>query len=280
MGGIGLAVASLPIESGHLGDAASFMQSWRALGVAIAMILGGTVWGVFIEGSADKQIQRLEATHQGALSALRDVKDEEIAALTETLADLDRKTRIREAMPGIIRSVLQVINQYRDPTQPPLQFADLGMSVYLVKEIDEEEHLDRISRVRVSAQPAARRQTWKRGDGAVGVCWQDLEPKYADCRAWDGIATKTQWRTQIAKDDRLGLEFDEMAKVKAYKHVWAAPIAERESDNLLGVISLDCTVAIELDGATKPAEFVEAVMDQVVTGAASVALVFPAGTNT
>ncbi|PVA92257.1 hypothetical protein DDK01_20400 [Mycobacteroides abscessus] len=119
-----------------------------------------------------------------------------------------------------------------------------------------EKHLKRLLRFRLSDYPPASDVSWTKGKGAIGECWAkkirvlDDRRETAEAFGDPRHATEAMFRS-LTEQQRCGFNFQEFVQtIGKYGEVLAVPIRANHTGELVGVLSLDCSMAAyeDLDG--------------------------------
>jgi len=128
-----------------------------------------------------------------------------------------------------------------------LDFADVGVHVWTLRGPKGFRHLER----RAQFVLKRRRQssvTWRKGKGAMGLCWKRNASVIADVEEMERQhPTKASFCRQ-RRDDRLGLTWEELQEARHYRAILAIPLrtGPAAARRFRGVLSVD----VQVDGRT------------------------------
>lgn len=130
-------------------------------------------------------------------------------------------------------------------------FDHLAVHVWAVRGIKGARYLEK----RATFVPEARRTTpitWRKGKGAIGLCWARNHSLVADVEQLERQASDRSSFYSLPRDERFGFSWEELEESRHYRAILAIPlrVPKRGRYHVRGVLSIDLRVdgkANELD---------------------------------
>jgi hypothetical protein len=121
-----------------------------------------------------------------------------------------------------------------------------------------EQRLRRILRFRLSDYPPESAVAWSKGKGAIGECWEKGISILHDRRSAAATFGDPRQATEatfasLTDEQRVGLTYEEfVTTISKYGEIFATPIRARHSGELMGVLSIDCSLDAYAGGEAAP----------------------------
>jgi hypothetical protein len=115
---------------------------------------------------------------------------------------------------------------------------DIGIHAWRIETADNETVMRRFVRARLSHASASPVPEWRKGEGAVGVCWERDATVKVDLRSPEyTVENDDEWQ-RLPKNVTLGLSRDRfLATTSPFRAIFAVPV--KRDEQLIGCLSLN-----------------------------------------
>jgi len=104
-----------------------------------------------------------------------------------------------------------------------INMKSVGVNIWAVKGLPGVRFLDRRASFAIVPRPRTR-ITWSKGKGAIGLAWTRDAAIAVDMRDLESRARNAADFAQLTEDDRYGLSWEEMTRLRRYRSVLALPL--------------------------------------------------------
>jgi len=146
----------------------------------------------------------------------------------------------RSRLEAAARGIVQVVEKNKN-----LSHDEIGVNIWVVHgRIKGLKRLERRAMV-VASEREASPVTWVKGKGAIGRCWADDEPIFANLEELaDRCPTREEW-CKVPREQRFRFTWQEFEATRQYKAVLAVPLKAQVYGRwrVRGVLAIDVLAA-------------------------------------